>query len=464
MRSLAALFVCGLAGSFVSLSSAQSRVFIETPGQLEFSGRLIVRPVQGLDADRDAAARAMIAGSVFRYYPEVDEYVIDAPAARAVGDARGSGENALSARLMASGLFQYAVPNWICYPLDTIPNDPLFGSQWHHTVMRSPQGWDVSTGSSATIVAVTDTGIDLTHPDLAPKRVAGFDAYNRVAEVNGGSVADIHGHGTHVAGCATAMGNNSVGVSGVNWTAKIMMIRVAIDSSGGAYYDDLLFGARWAIEHGAKTASASYSGIGYDPIQTTGAYIKSIGGLYFYAAGNDARNLSDFDFPDVVIVGASEYSDQRASFSAYGKAVDIFAPGYDILSTCNGGGYCSASGTSMATPVANGVASLIWSINPALTPSQVEQILFTSCQDLGAPGNDDFFGWGRVDVRNAAQAAAATLICPSDFNRDGFVNGDDFDSYVAAFELGSIASDFDGNGFVTGEDFDAYVAAFEAGC
>ncbi len=479
MRTRSVVLACVLAASFASIAHAQSRVFVEKPGLLEFSGTLIVRPVQGLDPDRAAAARALLADSVVRYYPEVDEYVIGVdpamppnqradvrslPGTAFNGPNRGTGENAVSQRLMASGLFQYAVPNWICYPLDTTPNDPLFPNQWHHAAMHSPAGWDVSTGSSSITVAVTDTGIDLTHPDLAPKRVPGFDAYNRVAEADGGSVADLHGHGTHVSGCATAMGNNGVGVSGVNWNAKIMMIRVAIDSSGGAYYEDLMFGARWAIEHGAKTVSASYSGIDYDPIQTTGEYIKSIGGLYFYAAGNDSRDLSWFDFPDVVIVGASEYSDQRAYFSAYGHAVDVFAPGYDILSTCYGGGYCSASGTSMATPVANGVASLIWSINPSLTPNQVEQILFTSCQDLGAPGNDDFFGWGRVDVKNAALAAAATLYCPSDFDHDHFVTGDDFDAYVTAFELGSISSDFDHDGFVTGDDFDAYVAAFEAGC
>ncbi|MCG3124292.1 MAG: hypothetical protein GIKADHBN_02749 [Phycisphaerales bacterium] len=413
--------------------------YVEKPGELEFSGQLIVRPARGLSPQDQARARAMIDASILKYYPEVDEYVIKTASAK--GTPAGTAENEVSRSLMATGLFQYAVPNWICYPLAT-PNDPLFSSQWHHQNMQSELGWNISTGNTSIITAYTDTGIDLAHPDLAPKRVPGFDAPNDLAEADGGSVAELHGHGTHVAGCGAAYGNNGEGVAGVNWDSKIMMIRVAFDSSGGAYYDDLMQGARWAIEHGAKTVSASYSGVAYEPLQTTGEYIKSIGGLYFYAAGNDSANLNWFDWEDVVVVGASDSGDNRAWFSAYGPAVDVFAPGDTILSSTWGGGYGYASGTSMATPVANGVASLAWSINPNLTPDQVESILFTSCDDLGDPGNDAFYGWGRVNVYKVAQAALATTGPAAPTAND--------DSATAIFGearlIDVLANDFDPNG------------------
>jgi subtilisin family serine protease len=443
---------------------SQPHVFVEQPGVLEFSVQLIVRPLQTLAPEADARARDLLAPHALRHHASVDDYILQAPVSR--NTARGAAENTLAAELMATGLFQYAVPNWICYPLDVTPNDPDFGGQWHHQVMRSPAGWSVSTGDPAMTIAVTDTGIDLSHPDLALHRVPGYDAYNNIREVDGGDVSDIHGHGTHVAGCAAAIGNNAVGVAGVNWNARIMMVRVAINSSGGAYYEDLMEGARWAVENGAKIVSASYSGVGYEPLQTTAAYIKSIGGLYFYAAGNDQRDLSGFDWADLTVVGATDSSENKAWFSAYGRGVDLFAPGQDILASTNGGGYAYFSGTSMATPVANGVASLIWSVNPALTPDQVQTLLYTSCVDFGAPGDDDYWGWGRADVLSAVTAAAGTL-CPADFNGDGFLDFFDYDEYVACYEgicPAQANADYNGDGFTDFFDYDAYVTDFEAGC
>ncbi|MCG3121677.1 MAG: hypothetical protein GIKADHBN_00045 [Phycisphaerales bacterium] len=387
-------------------AAGAARKFVERPGDIEFSGQLIVRPLQSLDAARSEQARELVAPHVREYFAEVDEYVLNVPGA--ADAARGEAENAMCSQLMATGLFEYAEPNWICYPLNT-PNDPLFTSQWHHQNMQSELGWNVATGSSDTIIAFCDTGIELTHPDLAPKRVLGYDAYNNIEEASGGSVDDINGHGTHVAGCGAAFGNNAAGVAGVNWNARIMMVRIAIDSGGGAYVSDMNEGARWAIDHGAKSVSVSYGGVDSSSLNTTGSYIRSKGCLYLFAAGNDSRDLSGYDWQNVIVVGASNAADQRAGFSAYGRAVDLFAPGESILSSVMGNGYNYASGTSMATPVANGVVSLIYSINPNLTAAQAETILFNACDDMGDPGNDLVYGWGRANVYKAALAAAATL-------------------------------------------------------
>jgi Subtilase family/PA14 domain/Bacterial Ig domain len=245
----------------------------------------------------------------------------------------------------------------------------------------------------------------VNHPDLAAHRVPGYNAPQNLAETAGGSITDINGHGTHVAGCAGAIGNNALGVSGVSMNARLMAIRVTNSSNGSASSSEILEGARWAADNGAKVVSSSYSGVTSSSIQTTGAYIRGKGALYLYAAGNDNANLSGFDYADVIVVGASDSGDNKAGFSAYGRGVDVFAPGVSILSTVVGGGYQSWSGTSMATPVANGVLAMIWSANPSLTTYQAENLLFYASDDLGTAGNDDYYGFGRVNVGRAVQWA-----------------------------------------------------------
>jgi subtilisin family serine protease len=383
--------------------------FVNIPGRLELSGQMIVRPLQpkalaakGLDrlaaAQARAAAGNRLAPYVLKFYPEVDEYVVRLP--------EGVDENAYGALLMATGDYQYAHPNYICYPTE-VPNDPLFGSQWHHVNMQAAAAWEITHGSDTYITAFCDTGIDVNHPDLKDHRVHGFNAASDLAEDDGGDITDIHGHGTHVAGCAGAIGNNGVGVAGANWNSRLMMCRVTNDPGGGAAYDDLFQAARWAADHGARSISTSYTGVESAGVQTTGEYCRSKGALYLYAADNYAQDHSDFDWPDVIVVGASDWNDQRAGFSSYGLAVDVFSPGVDILSSVVGGGYQAWSGTSMATPVTNGVCALIWSINPNFSPEMVESFLEHGCDDMGAPGEDGVYGWGRTNSLNSVQLALA---------------------------------------------------------
>jgi subtilisin family serine protease len=381
--------------------------FVNRPGELELSGQMIVRPLQpkalaakgiaGQAADAlRARAAARLARHQLKFYPEVDEYVVKVP--------QGMTESTYAARLMATGDYQYAHPNYICYPVEA-PNDPLFPQQWHHVNMQSASAWDVTHGSDTYITAFCDTGIDVNHPDLAAHRVLGFNAASDQAEADGGDVTDINGHGTHVAGCAGAIGNNGVGVAGSNWNSRLMMCRVTNDPGGGASYDDLFQAARWAADHGARSISTSYTGVQSAGVQTTGEYCRSKGALYLYAADNYNQNHSGFDWPDVTVVGASDWNDQKAGFSSYGKAVDVFAPGVDILSSVVGGGYQAWSGTSMATPVANGMCALIWSINPNFTPEMVEGFLEQGCDDMGAPGEDDTYGFGRINSLKSVQLA-----------------------------------------------------------
>ncbi len=392
--------------------------FVERPGSLEFSGQMIIRPLQpaalgehGLGPKQIEVIRqratARIQNHVIEYVLQTDEYIVNVPA--------GETENSYAARLMATGDFQYVIPNWICHPTETIPNDGGFGDQWHHQTLQSPLAWDITTGDPSVIIAIVDGGIELDHPDLAGALVPGYNAADRLAQQDGGEVDDVDGHGTFVSGLAGAIGNNGTHVVGIGWDFSIMPVRY-YNSPGGGYLSDVLDGARWAVEHGAKCINVSQTGVEYEPVQTTGEYIKSQGGLLFWAAGNDARDLAWFDWDDVIVVGGTDPEDNRTFCSAFGLAVDVYAPGIDILSTGIPGVLAiSGCGTSASTPMAAGVGALVWTVEPLLTPDQVEAHLFNGCVDLGSPGNDEIWGWGRVNSYSSVLPVANPIPAVSDW-------------------------------------------------
>jgi len=378
---------------------SQTELFVEVPGIQEFSGMLIVRPLQ-MDAllaqgmsESEArqtrrAAQERLFGLVRNQIEVNDEYIINMP--------EGMDENTMAGQLMASGLYEYAEPNWFLYPLDTTPNDPSFGGQWWHQNIRSEAGWDYGTGSTNTIAAVCDTGIDSDHPDLAARLLPGYNSVDELTEAQGGNVEDINGHGTLCAGCVGAIGNNNNQVVGVNWEVSILPVRVSNSSSGGAYLDDLTGGALWAAQNGAGSASVSYSGVNSNSVGTTGTTMKnSYDSLLFWAAGNGNSQISGFDHTNTIVCAATDQNDNRASFSNYGALIDVAAPGVSVLTTSNGGGIASVSGTSFSTPISNGLAALLRSTNPGLSAQDVEDLIFDNAQNIGS---SNFFGNGLIDV------------------------------------------------------------------
>lgn len=373
------------------------QLFVHRPGRTELSGRLIARP-RAADL---AAATELVAARSLRFYPEVREFILQVP--------EGMEDRQYAQELLGTGFFEYVAPDWIVYPLN-IPNDPLFGSQWHHATIQSAAAWDLITDASSVISAWTDTGVDLAHPDLAAHLISGYNAVEDLPQSQGGTIQDIHGHGTMVAGTIGAIGNNSLGVSGVCWNVQLMPVRVSNDPSGGAYLSDLEEGARWAVDNGAKTISASYTGVENPSIDTTGTYVRSQDGIYFYAADNYNQDHSSFDWADVVVVGATDWTDTKAWFSSYGLAVDCTAPGQDILTTLLGGSYGWVSGTSFSTPMTNAVAAMLWAANPYLDSLTVEARLYNACDDLGAPGEDNIYGRGRVNLyKSVIEAVTGSL-------------------------------------------------------
>ncbi|MCI0744580.1 MAG: S8 family serine peptidase, partial [Verrucomicrobia subdivision 3 bacterium] len=311
-----------------------------------------------------------------------------------------------------SGLFDWVSPNRI-YNVVTTPDDPLFAQQWCHQVMQSQSAWDIATGSDV-VVAVIDTGINYTHPDLidnlwtGPGGEHGYTAIGGTLRIGG---QDDHFHGSHVAGIIGAVGNNNLGVVGVNWRIKLLSMKFLTAQGSGSGADAILLIEKLIElkQQGVniRISNNSWGGGGYDfALEDAFREAENAGILNICAAGNDATDTDDFPFSPssldvegIVSVLASDSGDNRAYFSNYGvESTDIFSPGVRIVSTALGTNYVLASGTSMASPQVAGAAAMLFALNPALTPGQAKQILLDpgSYDRIDHPLNST--GGGRVNV------------------------------------------------------------------
>ena len=299
---------------------------------------------------------------------------------------------------------EYVQPNYV-YRLDATVNDPYASSQWHLGAIGVYDAWNITMGSSDVRVAVIDTGIDLGHPDFYGQIYAQTDVVD-----NDGSADDDDGHGTHVAGIIAASANNGIGVAGIAPGVKL----IVVDAFGPdcAYTSDIIEGIDYAISKGADIINMSLGSYENDTAFKT-ALDSAVGSgvVCVAAAGNDNTTAACYpsDYDSVISVIATTPSDTKASWSNYGSAKDISAPGSGIISTfltSYYGGYASMSGTSMASPVVAGVVALILSANPNLSVNEVKNILYSTAVDLGESGKDVTYGWGRVDAYAAVAAVA----------------------------------------------------------
>jgi len=304
---------------------------------------------------------------------------------------------------------EYAEPNGICY-MDLVPNDTDYaGSQWAPQLTGAESAWNVTTGAAEVIIAITDTGVDGTHPDLGEKVIAGWDTYNNTA-ISAGDNSAVHYHGTHCAGIAAAVGNNGQGIAGVAWGSKIMPIKICDD---GPYYGandfDMSEAFMWAADNGADVISCSFGGKGYSQTMKDAIDYAVIdnGCVVVASMGNSSRSETFYPagYQSVIAVGATDAHDEIASFSTTGDHMSICAPGVEIYSTMPGGGYDYLSGTSMACPFVAGAAALILSQNPGMSPEEIKTQLEETAVDLGISGFDSIFGYGRVDLAAAVGGA-----------------------------------------------------------
>ncbi|TCP58232.1 thermitase [Tumebacillus sp. BK434] len=300
------------------------------------------------------------------------------------------------AQLQADASVEFAELDHI-YTIDYTPNDPSYGSQYHLPKIQAPQAWDYNQGSTAVKIAIVDTGVDLSHPDLSSKIVAGYNFVSGTTNAN-----DDHGHGTHCAGIATASTNNSTNGAGVDWNARIMPVKV-LNSAGSGYTSDIEAGVRWAADNGAKVISMSLGGGAYSStFQSAITYAWGKGAVIVAAAGNNGNTTVQYpaNYNDVLSVAATTSTDAKASFSTYGTWVDIAAPGNAIYSTAKGGGMTTMSGTSMATPVVAGVAGLVWNrFGTSASPATIVNKITSTADAIAGTGS--YWIYGRVNAYKA---------------------------------------------------------------
>jgi subtilisin family serine protease len=303
--------------------------------------------------------------------------------------------------LRDSGLFRFVERNYVA-TVDAVPNDPLYPQQWALPITHVPEAWDTSRGAGI-ILAIVDTGIDGGHADLSVRVIEGFNAITGSTDAT-----DDNGHGTRMAGIAAATGFNGLGVIGVAPSVQLMPVK-SMDASGHGTYADIARGIVYAADHGARVINLSLGGeVESATLSDAVAYAVSRGVVVTAAAGNSGASAPMYPAacPGAIAIGATDAQDMRADFSNFGPWLGLVAPGVGISTTDIGGGYTDSTGTSPATPVVAGTAALVLSANPELTPQQVGSILTLSSDDLGTPGFDPYYGWGRL---NAARAVAQAV-------------------------------------------------------
>jgi len=349
-----------------------------------------------------------------------------------------------------------ASPNFI-YHANAVftPNDEFYPLQWHYPLINLPYAWGLNSSGANTIVAVIDTGIVKSHPDLQGQLLPGYDFIEDPDNAGDGNGIDADPsdpgdrinpgetssfHGTHVAGTVAALTNNGIGVAGVAFSSKIMPLR-ALGRFGGTDYDieqAVRYAAGLTNDSGtvpskrADVINLSLGGPGYSTTsQEVFRQARNAGVVIVAAAGNEASAIPSYPaaYEGVISVSAVTIAKTLAYYSNFGATIAVAAPGGDTTFDLNGDGqpdgvistaatdasasivpnYTSYQGTSMASPHTAGVVALMRSVNPALTPTDIDTLLASGriTMDLGDPGRDDRFGYGLINAYTAVLAAGA---------------------------------------------------------
>lgn len=404
----------------ITVAQKSSKVYVE--------GELLVKYKSGTASAPVLETNSKIGTTVVEEFPDLGWQRVKLPADLSVTQAVSQYKNFAEV--------ETAQPNFI-YHLAATPNDTSFGSLYGMQKISAPAAWDFSTGSEAVVVADIDTGIRYTHPDLAANmwRNAGEIANNGIDDDGNGFVDDYYGydffandsdpmdengHGTHTAGTIGAVGNNNLGVVGVNWNVRLMAIKIY--DAGGNSTSAILINAynyvRLMKNRGVniRVTNNSYGGCAeacdYD--QATKDALDALGNadvLQVFAAGNNGRNIETLPFypasytsPSILTAAASDQNDNRASFSNFGTtSVDVAAPGVSILSTIlSAANYGTLSGTSMASPHTAGSAALLAAYNPNLSAASLKATLMNTVDQL-PQWNGVIKTGGRINVANALQ-------------------------------------------------------------
>jgi subtilisin family serine protease len=415
-RLLASIFCALVALVLVAPAAAQDAV----------PGELIVKFRPGADrADVLAHRRAAV------------RYGLGLKGVTLVRLQAGDSIGAAAAALERDPDVLYAEPNRI-FHVHRTPNDPGYSELWGMDAISAPNAWDVTTGSSSVAVAVIDTGVSYTHPDLAaniwanPGEIASNglddDSNGRIDDTRGWDAADgdpnpndVIGHGTHVAGTIGALGDNSVGVVGVNWQVSLMPLKIARDSDNALVTSAIIQAFDYACDENARVANGSFGGAGHhQPFED--AINACPGTLFVFSAGNggddDIGDDNDLmpqspctvNAPNVLCVAAADDA-ELTFFSNFGRTtVDLAAPGWDILSTIPAG-YDYYAGTSMAAPHVAGAAALLAAHKPGLTAIELRNAVMNGVTPMSSMTGKVAMG-GMLNVQAALSAPTTPPALP----------------------------------------------------
>jgi serine protease len=441
-----------LAGIILASSAAIAQIARETAAP----GEVLVKFRRSAPVTAERAAHFRSGAVVAERFADLGWQRVRLPANVSIGEA--------IQRYRSSPEVEAVQPNYY-YRLLATPNDPSFGSLYGLAKINAPQAWDIHTGTSAVVVANIDTGIKYDHEDLAA------NMWKNTAEVPNNGVdddgngfvddhygwdfffddpdpADENGHGTHTAGTIGAVGNNGIGVAGVNWNVRIMAIKI-YSSSGFGTTSGMLINAynyvRMMKQRGVniRVTNNSYGGCdeacGYD--QATKDAIDALGDagvLQVFAAGNEGRNIDGNGFypasytsPSIVSVANSNADDNRNLSSNFGIVdVDVAAPGTSILSTVPSG-YGNFTGTSMAAPHVAGAAALLASFNPSLSAASLKATLLNTVSPLQQWAGVVKTG-GRLNAANALQNQTLCSFVPDTTLIDAPTKGGTYTVQVTA--------------------------------
>ena len=371
--------------------------------------------------------------------------------------------NFVANQLKASGEVEWAEPK-IMYPVDLTPNDPSYtgGLQTSLGVINAANAWDNTTGDTSVVIGIVDTGVDWPHPDLAANiyRNWGEIPNNGIDDDNNGYRDDYHGwdfgglgnngvatpdnnpmedradHGTHVAGIASAVTNNGVGIASIGYNCKILPVKTSENDIRDGVAPLISFGFEgivYAADNHARVINCSWGGGGYSLLgQDVINYALSKGAVVVCSAGNNSSAGLSYpaDYNGVLSVAATQDNDIKSTYSNYGHGIGVCAPGDNIYSTWQPDTYINEYGTSMASPLAAGVCALVASKFPQYTAEQIREQVRVNCNDISAqnPNYINMLGKGRINAFNSvtntsSKSSRVTKVTFSDEAPGGNNNG-----------------------------------------